>query len=287
MESHPDQAALSLERMPPEEAAALLVETPVSIAAGVVVRMASYFGVACLRALPQEFAGEVIGVMPRDHSALFLRRMSPDDRRRLLDAAPPAVSRGLSLLLRFPEDTAGALMDPEVLSLPDDLGVGEAVERIRRSGARIFYYLYVVNRDRKLAGVINLRELIEAPEDALLDSVMHRHVARLSVHSDLVAMQAHPGWREYHALPVVDDGGVLLGVMRFKTLRAAGNEDAAAVAQDPMAASLALGELYWSTLGQLLQTLWPAVKPNGEESEESHGRQSNSSREGAGPAFSD
>jgi magnesium transporter len=261
MESHPDAAALSMEQLPGEDVTALLSEVPPEIAAAVLVRMAPYFAVACLVSLPVEFAAKLLGIMPRDHSALVLRRMRAGERNRLLDAAPARVATTLAVLLRFPENTAGALMDPEVVALPQDVGAGEALDRVRNSGARIFYYIYVVDRARKLAGVVNLRELIEASEDKLLEEIMQRQVSRLTVHADLIEMRAHPGWREFYALPVVDDQGMLAGVLRYKTLRANVPDDTLAPrAANSFAAGIELGELYWNTMGQLLQTMWPQTE---------------------------
>jgi magnesium transporter len=273
IESYPDEAALSMEQMAAEDVTALLSEIPVDIAARAIVRMASHQAVECLRSLPLPVAGAVLGVMPRDHGALVLRRMRPEDRAGLLKAAPATAAPGIAVLLRFPENSAGALMDPEVLALPKDVGVGEAFERVRRSEGRIFYYVYIVDRERKLVGVANLRELIEADENKLLEDIMRAPVARLPVHADFITMRAHPAWREYHALPVVDDHGVLVGVLRYKTLRAEAGEDSRiAPGSDSLDTSLALGELYWSTLGQLLQTMWPAASSGTANSEESDGR---------------
>jgi magnesium transporter len=274
MESHPEEAALSMERMPHDDAAALLREVPVDTAAGVIVRMVPEPAVECLLRLRADLAGELLAAMPRDHSALVLRRMRVEDRDRLLKAAPESVSSALGLLLRFPENTAGALMDPAVLSLPQEITVGEALDYVRRPRTRISYYVYILDRDRKLAGVLNLRELVEAAEDKLLEDIMHRHVVRLPVNADPIAMRAHPGWLDYYALPVVDKKGVLVGLLRYKIFRAAFPEDTrVAGAPDPLAASLEIGELYWSTLGQLLQTIWPAARPNTtRKSEEPDGR---------------
>jgi magnesium transporter len=273
MESHPEEAALTMERMPLEDAHALLHETPLPVAASVIVRMAPPFAVECLLYLPIRFAGELLAAMPRDHSALVLRRMRNETRDRLLDAAPARTSAALSVLLRFPEGTAGALMDPEVLSLPQDITAGAALDYVRRPRTRISYYIYIVDRSRRLAGVINLRELVESSEDKLLGEVMHSPVLRLYVHADPIAMRAHPGWLDYYALPVVDAQGMLVGLLRYKTLRAAYPDVTVAGAPDPLAASLALGELFWSTLGQFLQAIWPAASPvKTTDSEEPDGR---------------
>jgi hypothetical protein len=74
-------------------------------------------------------------------------------------------------------------------------------------------------------------------------------------------MRAHIGWREFYALPVVDDQGMLAGVLRYKTLRANVPDDTLAPrAANSFAAGIELGELYWNTMGQLLQTMWPQTE---------------------------
>jgi magnesium transporter len=256
MESHPEEAAASMEKLGAESARALLGELDARTIAPVITRMQPHAGAECLRHLPVALGGELLETMPRDHSALLLRRMRQETREALLGATSPQAASGLALLLQFPENTAGALMDPDVLCLPADVTVGDAIEYVRHSGARIAYYLYVTDRQSKLVGVINLRELIEAREDMLLQDVLHPHVEQLSVHADPLAMMAHPGWFEYYALPVVGDNGVLVGILRYKTLRAVAAENSTSQSLNPFDVSLALGELYWSTLGNFLQMLW-------------------------------
>ena len=256
MEIHPEDAASTLEGIGPADAALLMSELDATAVSTVIARMQPHAGAECLRRFRPEFAGELLKTMHRDHSALLLRRMGATTRESLLQAAPAEVASGLALLLRFPENTAGALMDPNPLSLPEEIGVAEALEYVRRSGARVSYYLYVTDRQSRLRGVVNLRELIEAPEENQLSDVARTPVSRLSVHDDPLAMAAHPGWLEHYALPVVDDSGVLVGILRHKTLRALAAESDSPQALNPFDVSLALGEMYWSTLGRFARMLW-------------------------------
>jgi len=266
MESHPEEAAASMEKLGVKAASALLAELGARTAAQVITRMQPHFGAECLRHVPDDCAGELLEIVPRDHSTLLLRRIPHEAQETLLGAAAPQVASGLALLLQFPENTAGALMDPDVLCLPSDVAVADALEHVRHSGARIAYYLYVIDRESRLLGVINLRELIEASEDMRLEDVLHPHVEQLSVHDDPVSMMAHPGWLDYYALPVVNDQGALVGILRYKTLRAVAAANSAPQSQNPFDVSLALGELYWSTLGSLMQAMW-VNKPQGETGE--------------------
>lgn len=262
LEAHPDDAARILERFISEEAAALLEEISPTLAAALLPPMAPVAGAECLGRMATDRAAAVIAELDLDAAALLLRRMELAPRARVLEALPDPVAGPLGFLLRYPEGTAGALMDPRVLALPHDLAVGEALARVRRAPRLVLYYLYVVDRRQALVGVLNLRELLLAPRHVALDAVMRPHVARLSARADRATIVAHPGWREFHALPVVDEAGAFVGVVRYETLRrlevepATGPEGPRAVG-----AVVSLGELCWSGFARVLTELAVAVAP--------------------------
>jgi Mg/Co/Ni transporter MgtE len=199
--------------------------------------------------------------MSRDSGAALLRRLTIAGRERLLAAMPRDASTALAQLTRFPEGTAGALMDPEVFSVPADAPVHAALNEIRTSGARVLYYVYVVDRGNRLTGVVNLRELMFADPDAILRDVMRPQVERISVYADRGAALTHPAWRTFYALPVVDDLGLLVGFLRHKRLHTP-EDETPAESSSLLAVGISLGEMYWSVTGQLLQSLWsPSVAP--------------------------
>lgn len=258
--SHPDDAALILERHPPEEAALVLEKSPFDLAAILLERMSPPNGAACLSRLSPKAARAIVAEIPPDSAANLLRRMETEDREALLSSMPQELSAPLELLLRYPEGTAGSLMDPKILSLPDDITVGEALTRVRHSPQYTLYYLYVVDRSQRLVGVVNLRELMLAAPESLLSSVMRQPVTSVSSREIRAAILSHPGWREYHAIPVVDDAGVFVGAIRYETLRRL--EDTSRVGgqeKGPLGAFLALGEFYWIGLSGMLSGIVSAV----------------------------
>ena len=276
VEAHPDEAAMVLERLPADDAAAVLGRLTSAAAAGVMRRMAPRSAAEGLARLGPDRAGEVLAALPRDAAALVLRRPEAPGRAALLAALPPATAAALEGLLRYPEDSAAALADPHVLALPDDLTAGEALARVRRAPRHALYYLYVVDREQRLVGVLNLRELMLAPPKAALASVMHREVTRLPARATRTAIAEHPAGRAFHALPVVDEAGVFLGALRYETIRKV-EGDAADSRQplDALSTMMTLGELCWVGLTgvfvDLAATVAPPLTPDGRREKDDHG----------------
>lgn len=258
--SHPDDAALILERYPAEEAALVLEKSPFDLAAVLLERMSPPHGAACVSRMSPKAGGDIVAKISPDSAANLLRRMGTAEREALLGSMPQEISAPLELLLKYPEGTAGSLMDPKILSLPDDITVGEALSRVRHSPQYTLYYLYVVDRSQRLVGVVNLRELMLAAPESLLSSVMHQPVASVSSREIRAAIMIHPGWREYHAIPVVDDAGVFLGAIRYETLRRLEETSRVGAPETgPLGAFLALGEFYWVGLSGMLSGIVSAV----------------------------
>lgn len=253
LESHPEDAGRILERLPAEEPTALLGELSPRVAAAVVHRMAGASAAETLGRLPA--AAAVLAELPLDAAATLLRRLDPALRVIILGEMPADVATPLGLVLRYPERTAGALMDPRVLALPADLSAGEALARIRRAPRHALYYVYIVHRTQVLAGVLNLRELMLAPAKVPLAAAMRPVVASIPPGADAQRILAHPGWRVYHALPVVTEGGVFLGAIRYETVRRLEGDAAATRPAAALDALLSMGELCWIGMAGLLADL--------------------------------
>jgi magnesium transporter len=238
--AHPERAAIALERQSLESSVALLCTTSAEHLARVVPLLSPQFCGDILRALPDEQVGEMLDSLSSD-TAARLARLLGDQAERVLAAVKPVQADAIRSLLRYPADTAGGLMDPSVLALPRDLTAAEALDRIRAHSQNARYNLYVVDRDQRLVGVLNLRELFLAEPSVLLGDLMVANPQRLLASVGRASIVSDPGWRTAHALPVVDDQGRYLGAIRYKTLRSL--EDAIHHRKESEPAQ-ALGELF-------------------------------------------
>jgi magnesium transporter len=261
IEAHPRETAVVLEGLPARAAASLLSAVSAELAAPVLQNMAPLAGADCLVACSASHAGAILAALPLDEGVGLLRLLEPAVRVKILDKTPRAASNALTVLLQHPENTAGALMDPRVLALPEDLTVAEARKHMRRYARFLRYYLYVTGRDQKLVGALSLRELMLAPGNGTLNEIMHRPIERLAVSESREAILAHPGWRRFHALPVVDAAGSLAGVVRYETLRdLQANQDGSGT-RDAASLAIALGELYWVGAASVTRHLLEALNP--------------------------
>jgi magnesium transporter len=252
-ETHPDDASRVLKSLTAAEAAAFIEGIPAAVSAGLLQRISQTLAADCLGTLNGEQAAEIVANLPLDVAAVLLRRMRPAAVEAVLNKAPEPVFKSLARLLQFPEGTAGSLTDPQVLVLPDDASIADAQKLLRRSAAYARYNVYVVDRQQRLVGVLNIRALLQARPKEAVKSVMRSDVVHLKARTDLAVAANHPAWLEFDALPVVDNSGLFLGVIRHKTLRQMFRP---AAPDGQLAASLtilvSLTELYWRGLSGLL-----------------------------------
>ncbi|WP_129841970.1 magnesium transporter [Streptomyces sp. RFCAC02] len=171
--------------------------------------------------------------------------MDPDDRARMLKEAPAKVAQrvlaGLSAherqmtaaLLGYPEGAVGRYMTPETVALQQDLTVGQALEVVRLRGGRAetIYTLPVVDRGRRLTGIVELRELVLSEPDAMVSDLVVTEPPKARA-TDLAETAARL-MRETNVLdlPVVDSEDRLVGLLTsddaFEVIEAADSEDVA------------------------------------------------------------
>jgi magnesium transporter len=259
--AHPADAARVLERLPAEDVAPLLNAMRPGVVADVIERMVPTVGAECLTHLSTETAAVVMEQLVVETAAAILRQLPLDRRTELLDSLGAAAA-ALRALLTYDEGTAGSIMDPRALALPDDITAGDALVRVKRTARRMLYYLYVVDRDHQLVGVLDVAELMQARPSDRLTAVMRQPVVAVHVAAGRTAILAHPGWAELHALPVIDDRGALVGAIRYQTFRRMQDGEAGRPPES-LATVFALGELCWVGLSALLRELTPGGDPPG------------------------
>ena len=255
---HAAEAARVLENHPLHELTGFFAHIPPDLSAALFETMEASTAAACLERMEAGRAAEAVTCLPLERGAPLLRRLHPEGRRSILELLPPDRRRHFDLLLSCREDTAGALMDPRMLTLPAEVTAGEALHRVQANPEQATSYSFVVERDETLAGVLSLRELLAADSETPVSTLMRRDVVCLRMDDSLASVGVHPGWLEFHILPVLDGQGRFAGALRHRTLRRqSGGQDQGR----PDQAGTALGELYRIGLSALVKGALEMERP--------------------------
>ncbi len=263
---HPLEAVRVLERVGAERIVPFLQRISVPLAAGAMKLMEEECARRCMILMEPARSGALLSHIPAENASLLLRPMEKETRESLLGILPPDVSEPIRALLRYPEGTAGSLMDPFVFILPEDLTAREALSRMKKHPKHLTDYLFVVNRDHLLVGMARTGELALSDPHRRVSEIIDPQVHRLLAQSSRRAILAHPGWQKSAVLPVVDPRGVFLGAMSYETLRRLEATSHGQPERDPTSSTgSALGELYWLGLSGLVRAAASAIQPEKEE----------------------
>jgi len=176
---------------------------------------------------PLEWQVQMVEGTGRQHMARLIEEMSSDDRADLLRRLTPQVAEGLlrlvdeadrrdiARLVQYPENSAGALMTTDYAWLPANITVDEALDRLRLQAPdkETIYYVYIVDEQRRLLGVVSLRDLILAPRRSLLSDIMERSLVTVKVTDDQEQAARVVAQYDLLAMPVVDNDGRLVGII--------------------------------------------------------------------------
>lgn len=181
-----------------------------------------------LRELPEALLGDFFQQLDNGRLTMMINRLPPDDAVHLLTHMPeerragvlegvPANHRAeIDRLLRYEPRTAGALMTPRILALSESTTADDAINEIRRVGEQIeeASYLYVVDGERRLRGVVPLRRLVGAPPQQTLGEIMIEDPASVTARAHQEEVAKLVSKYNLLSIPVVDDEtGELLGVI--------------------------------------------------------------------------
>ena len=179
-------------------------------------------------ALPPRDMAEIVLGLPSDQRRSWMRLAPPDDVADLVQRAPPeerehllalldeATRKEVTGLLAYREDEAGGLMNPRYARVRPDMTVDEAISYLRkqaRAHLETIYYVYVIDDQKRLVGVVSLKQLFAAKPDRTVRDVMRAEVVSVGEHMDQEAVSRIFAQHDLLAIPVVDAEGRMKGLV--------------------------------------------------------------------------
>jgi len=192
----------------------VLADTDLSLAAESISELHTKPGGQLLAILPVELAARILQQMDSDDAALFIADLPEDKSREILALMAAEESSSVRGLLSYEAETAGRIMNADVFCLNQQVTVGEAIQKLReRREAVSCFYIYVVDDDGRLLGVLSLKQLLFHPPEVALHQIMRTNV--ISVHTETDQEEVSRQVANYNllAIPVVDDENRLAGIV--------------------------------------------------------------------------
>ena len=171
--------------------------------------------------LIRAFSGsEISAVMDElyvDDAVDMIEEMPANVVRRILKYTDPAMRQTINDILKYPSDSAGSLMTTEYVDLKEHMTVAQAFDHIRKIGVdkETIYTCYVMGKDRKLLGIVTVKDLLLSDKEAVLTDIMDTNVLFVDTLEDKEVVVQQFAKYDLLALPVVDKEHRLVGIITF------------------------------------------------------------------------
>ncbi|MFH1912803.1 MAG: magnesium transporter [Pseudomonadota bacterium] len=213
---HPADAAETIEGLDIAEQVKFIKQLPIRDAAESIAEMDEYDQVELFKNLNRGLGARIVEQMSPDDATALLKGLDEELRLSLLSRVPAEERAELKTLLTFDPDTAGGVMNTEVVILDQDLNVDQGIAKIRDEveDKEIPYYAYLTDQKDRLVGVVSLRDILLARRGAVLkDLVKTQNLITAGYNMDKEEVAHLIARYNLLAVPVVDFGNRLLGVV--------------------------------------------------------------------------
>ncbi len=158
---------------------------------------------------------EVLDDLFLDDTVDIIEEMPANVVKRMLRNVDASTRKSINQLLNYPEDSAGSIMTIEYVDLKKSMTVKEAFSRIRRTGVdkETIYTCYVTDRNRKLLGLVSVKDLLLAQYEDVVGDIMEENVISVTTTDDQEMVTQMFGKYDFMALPVVDSEDRLVGII--------------------------------------------------------------------------
>lgn len=215
-ETHPADAAEHIEGLDIDEQIKFVKQLPIKDAADSIAEMDRHDQVPLIMRLNQGLAARIIEEMSPDDATDLLEQLDDDHQRSLLRRVSDEDRAELRNLLTFHPETAGGVMNTEVIVMDQDLNVDQAIQKIRSEieDKETPYYAYLADGAGRLTGVVSLRDILVCRHGHVLkELVKTQTLITVTYDTDKEEVARLISHYNFLALPVVDFGNRLLGVV--------------------------------------------------------------------------
>ena len=214
-EENPADLAPLLEELDETSRAVVFRLLSKDLAAETFVELESDTQTALIRSFSDAELKEIVDELYVDDAVDLIEEMPANVVRRILNQTDPETRRTINEILKYPDDSAGSLMTVEYVALRTGLTVADAFANIRRTGIdkETIYNCYVVDKNRRLLGMVTAKSLMLADSEDIIDDLAERDVQTVATLEDKEDVAKKFAKYDLLAIPVVDSENRLVGIV--------------------------------------------------------------------------
>jgi magnesium transporter len=214
-ELHPADIAEIISSVSQKEGTSFFNNLDIETAAEALSELEPEMQADLISAMTTEKAADIIEEMPPDEAADILSDLPTEKAKEILESIEKEDAEDIQELLGHEEDTAGGLMTNEFIAYSPEMTVQEALAKLKAEAreTETVYYIYVLDKEEKLNGVISLREMLLAEKDCILGDLMETNLKTVAPGEDEMTVAEIISKYNLLALPVVDEDGYMHGII--------------------------------------------------------------------------
>lgn len=226
---HPADIADQIQRMPVEEAAAVLRQIPDSLAGEALTELEDDIKSELLQQFDESQLARFFSTLEHHDATDLVSELDDAVQQNVLEQLPDEVSDPVQSLLQYGEDTAGGIMSDRFIALDQNETVESCQQLLRGDGQFMnedISYLYVVDQSQRLMGIVSFRDLVFSPPQKKVSSVMRESVTSLRLTDDQEVIARQFAHYHYLGLPVLDEQDRVVGVVKASDVLEIAREEA-------------------------------------------------------------
>lgn len=188
---------------------------PLDTAASILEECDVEFFTSIVSMIDEQHARSIFDEMSLGDLSDILRELEDDEREKILDLVSKEDEDELRELLAYLDETSGSTMKKGYVTVNKNLNVAQAIRHIRAEAvdADSIYYIYVIDNEKKLVGVLSLRDLFLERDSAIVEDIMVENVKSVGDNDDREEAVKLVSKYNLVAIPVVDSEGILKGII--------------------------------------------------------------------------
>lgn len=216
--NYPDEAAKELESLTISKSLEILANQEAWSASDFWRVLSPHYGALVLSNMLEDKINQLIARLEPQTLVKFIRALDPEQQHKIVSRLPRDICKYCMQHLKYPAQSAGAVMDDIQFSIPHDYSIGETLSHLIAMKYTGKGPIYVTNRDMLLVGHVNLSALLHSNPDDGITSVATTAPQTVPATAPLQKVEQLPAWKNHSRLPVIDGHGALVGSIGLRTM---------------------------------------------------------------------